>query len=112
MRVIGFFLVDEPFPRKIDRDFQRRRRRTLAVAALQHPECAFLDGELDVLHIAVVTLECLADRLNSCERGRHERLKRRLVSAALLSRHFRNGLRRADASHHVLALCVDEEFAV
>ena len=64
-----FFLADEPFPRQIDRDFQSSGRRSLAVTALQHPEFAFLDGELDVLHIAVVMLECFAVLLKFLERG-------------------------------------------
>src|SRR5208337_2892467 len=95
-----------------DHDFQRRRRRALTIAALQHPELAFLNGELDVLHVSIVSLKGLADLCELCESRRHKRLKRRLVSAAFLARHFRNGLRRAYARHHVLALRVDEEFAV
>ena len=107
-----FFLADEPFLRQIDRDFQSGRCRSLAITALQHPECAFLDGELDVLHISVVMLECFAVLFKFLERARHDRLKRRFVAAALFSCRFRNGLRRANASDHVLALCVDEKFAI
>jgi hypothetical protein len=37
------------------------KRRPLAVPGLQHEERALLDGELDVLHLLVVTFELVLD---------------------------------------------------
>ena len=63
----------------------RGARGALAVARLQHPELAALDRELDVLHVAVVRLEPLADPQQLLVRRRHrlfERREMRLVGAA------------------------------
>ena len=49
--------VDQPFGDEVDGDLESRLRGALAGSRLQHPELAFLDGELDVLHVAVVLLE-------------------------------------------------------
>ena len=46
------------------------------------------------------------------ERLGHRGFHRRLVGAGFLARIFGDVLRRADARHHVLALRVDQEFAV
>ena len=45
----------------LDGDADLGEARALARARLQHPELAALDRELDVLHVAVVVLERLAD---------------------------------------------------
>ena len=79
---------------------------------LQHPELALLDGELDVLHVAVVLLERAVDARQLLERRRHRVFHRRLVGAGLLARDLGDLLRRADAGDDVLALGVDQEFAV
>ena len=52
---------DQAFIRKLDRDPQRRLGGALARARLQHPQLALLDGELEVLHVAVVLLEHAVD---------------------------------------------------
>ena len=57
----GFFLGDQAFVHHIDREAHGGEAGALAVARLQHPELALLDGELDVLHVVVVLLEHLAD---------------------------------------------------
>jgi hypothetical protein len=59
-----------------------------------------------------VPLERGIDALELGEGLRKRRLHRRLVGACLLPRRFGNLLRRADAGDDVLALGVDEEFAV
>ena len=46
----------------VHRELQRRHRRALAVARLQHVDDAVLDRELEVLHVLEVALECLANR--------------------------------------------------
>jgi hypothetical protein len=53
---------DQAFLGHVDGDLQRRLGGALAVAGLQHPELAALDGELDVLHVAVVRSSVVADR--------------------------------------------------
>jgi hypothetical protein len=42
-------------------ELQRGGGGALAVAGLEHEQLAFLDGELDVLHVLEVLLERLAD---------------------------------------------------
>ena len=51
---------------------QGRRRGALAAAGLQHVELPVLDGELHVLHVAVVLLEGLADVVQLLERLGHD----------------------------------------
>ncbi len=105
-------LRDQPFIRHVDRNFQRRLRGALAGPRLQHPELAVLDGEFDVLHVAVMRFELVVDARQLREDLRHQRFERGLVAARLDPRGLRDGLRRADAGHHVFALGVHEEFAV
>ena len=106
------FPGDQLLVGKLDRDAQRGLRGALAVPRLQHPELALLDGELHVLHVAVVLFERAVDAGQLLERRGHRLFHRRLVGAGLLARRFGDLLRRADARDHVLALGVDQEFAV
>ena len=71
-----------------------------AAARLQDVEPAALDGELDVLHVAVVTLEPVDRRFELAVRAGNAR-------AIALDR-----LGRARAGDDVLALSLDEELAV
>ena len=48
---------DQAFVGELDRDLERRFGGALARAGLQHPELALLDGELEILHVAIVSLE-------------------------------------------------------
>ena len=91
---------------------QRSARRALAVARLQHPQLARLDGELHVLHVAVVLLEDAVDADQLRISVRHGPFHRRLGGIGCLPRRLRDVLRRADAGDHVLALRIDEELAV
>ena len=84
----------------VDGRLERRRGRALRGARLQQVELLVLDGELDVLHVAVVLLEA-AHRLEQLL----ERLGQRVA-------HRLERLRRADARDDVLALRVREELAV
>ena len=81
-------LGDEPFVRHFDRDAQRGLGGALAGAGLQHPELALLDGEFEVLHVAVVALEQTVDagELAEClgHRGFHARACRSLILRARL----------------------------
>jgi hypothetical protein len=109
-RLLG---IDDAFVGEIDRDLQRRLGSALAGARLQHPELAFLDGELDVLHVAIMPLEMpCRSRQNSRIGLRHHRLHRRLVGVRGEAGGLGDVLRRADAGDDVLALRVDQELAV
>ena len=83
-------------------DLDVGQRRSLAVSRLQHVELLLLDGELEVLNVAELLLERLADLLELLVGAR----KHRLVL------HLGDGLRRPHAGHHVFALGVDEVFAI
>ena len=72
----------------------------LGVAGLQHPELALLDGELDVLHVAVVLFELVADVVEL------------LVDRGHVLLQLGDLLGRADAGDDVFALGVDQVFAV
>ena len=105
-------LRDQAFIGEFDGDAQRGFRGALAAAGLQHPQFALLDRELHVLHVAVMLFEQRVDPRQFLERVRHRDFHRCLVGAGFLARIFGDVLRRADARHHVLALRVDQEFAV
>ena len=107
-----FVLGDQAFVGEFDRDAQRRLGGALAGAGLQHPQLALLDREFEVLHVAVVALERVVDALELGIGLGQRRFHRRLVGAGLDARGLADFLRRADAGDHVLALRVDEEFAV
>ena len=73
---------------------------TLAVTGLEHIELAVLDGELHILHIAVVLLEA-AGNVNEL-----------VVNLRHGVGQCGDRLRGADACYDVLALCVHQELAV
>ena len=115
--------IDQALADHVHGDLHRRRRRTLAVPCLQHPQAAALDRELEVLHVAVVALEETRRLLELREAARHRLLERRIFARALLladslrrrprdRRPLGELLRRANAGDDVLALRVAEEVAV
>ena len=57
----GGLLVDQLLGEHVHGHVEGGRAGAFAVAALEHVELAFLDGELDVLHVLVVRLELVAD---------------------------------------------------
>ena len=91
---------------------KRRLGGALARAGLQHPELAALDGELEVLHVAVVPLQEAVDAHQLRVGLRHRPLHGGLVRAGGDAGRFGDVLRRADAGDHVLPLGVDQELAV
>ncbi len=54
-------LRDQALGHHVDGDLDRGLRRALPAARLQHVELPLLDGELEVLHVAVVALEPVGD---------------------------------------------------
>ena len=51
------FLADQALLGQVDGDLQRRLGGALAGTRLQHPQLAALDGELHVLHVAIMLFE-------------------------------------------------------
>ncbi len=91
-----FLLADEPLGHHISGDLQGRRRGALSGPCLQHVELALLDGELDVLHVAVMLFKPVHYLGQLPVRVRH-------LFAQLLQ-----ALRSTDTGHHVLALRVHQ----
>ncbi len=94
-------LRDEPLVHEVDRNLERGARGALAVAGLEHVELVLLDRELEILHVAVVLLEDVADFQKFLVGLRH------VLRQALLDL-----LARADAGDDVLTLGVDEVLSV
>ena len=92
--------LDQPFRGHVDRALDRGGRRPLRGARLEEVEVPLLDGELDVLHVAVVALE------------RGHRLEELVVRLGHALAQLGERLRRASPGDDVLALRVDEVLAV
>ena len=84
----------------LDGDANRGGAGALAVAGLQHVERAVLDGELEILDVAVVIFQRGGDFLEL------------VVDRGVPLLEVGDGVRRADAGDHVFALGVFEELAV
>ena len=91
----SLFLLDEALLNHIQRDVDGSKTRALSVTGLQHPQFAFLDGKLNVLHITEVLLKFLTS------------YKKLLVRLRKIFGHLRDGLRCADTSNDVLALGIN-----
>ena len=98
-RVSASSLVIRPLVDHIDGDLHRGDAGALAGAALQDEEPALLDGELDVLHVAVVVFELLRD------------VGELLVDRGELVLELVDRLRGAHAGDDVFALRVLQELA-
>ena len=96
-----FALVDEALVRHLHGDLHRRRPGALAAARLEHEEFAVLDGEFEVLHVAVMQLQALRDA---------NELRVRLAQQRVVA-HLGDGLRRAHTRDDILALRVRQVFA-
>jgi len=95
----GFLLVDHALVHEVAGDLESGGGGALAVTGLEHIELSVLDGELHILHIAVMILKDLADVLELLE------------SLGELLGHLGNGHRGTDAGDDVLALRVGQELA-
>ncbi len=96
----GFFFRDQTFIRHIHRDLDRGLGGALAVARLEHPQFATLDGELDILHFLVMFFQFGGDVHELVVDLRH-----------LLDQVF-DWFGIADAGHHVLALGVEQVITI
>ena len=54
-------LVEQPLVHRVDGEAHRGLRRPLRAAGLEHVQPAVLNGELGVLHVAVVAFERAQD---------------------------------------------------
>ena len=93
-------LGDDALADEVGGDLHGRGRGPLGAAGLEHVELAALDRELEVLDVAVVLLELLADPHELAVDGGHVGL------------HLADLGGRPDARHDVLALGVGEVLAV
>ncbi len=107
-----FVLGDQPLAHHFDGDFERGFRRALAAARLEHEEFPLLHRELDVLHVAVVSLEHARDALELGEGVGNRLFHGHALGARRLARALGDRLRGADAGDDVLALRIDQELAV
>ena len=95
----GLLLGDHALVHQVAGDLQGGGGGALAVAGLEHEELLVLNGELHVLHVAVVVLQLAGDV--------HELL----VGLGHDLGQLVDGLGGAHAGHHVLALGVHQELA-
>ena len=93
------FLGSHALIHQIAGDLQSGLSGSLAVSGLQHVELSVLNGELHILHVAVMILKNCADFLELLECLRETDF------------HLGNLHRGTDTGHDVLALCVGQEFA-
>ena len=100
MRMTASSLEIRPYLGHIHSHAKRGRRCALPGTRLEHVERALFDGELHILHVAVMFLEDGAD------------LFELLVDSGHALRHLGQVHRRADAGNNVFALGIDEEVAV
>ncbi len=105
-------LADQAFGGHVHGEFQRRCSGAFAVASLQHVELAVLDGEFEVLHVTIMPLQRIGDIDKLAEHVRHGVLERRLLGRDRPGPGVRDRRRGADAGHHVLALGIDQVFAI
>ena len=103
---------DQPLLGHVHRHPQRGRAGPLTIAGLQHIELVLLDGELDVLHVAIMGLELRAHSIQLTEHLWHRLFHRQLGLASGLAGGLGQRQRRADAGDDVLALGVDQIFPV
>ena len=95
----GLFAGDHALVDEVAGDLQRGGSGALAVTGLQHVELAVLDGELHILHVAVVVLEAVGN------------VGELVVDSGHLLMQLGDLARRADTGDDILALGVDEVFA-
>jgi hypothetical protein len=97
---MGRFPVDEFFLDHVNGEFEGGQGGALAVAGLQHENLAVLDGKLEVLHVLEVFFKDVADAFEF------------FIGLGQVLFEFDDRFGGANAGHDVLALSVDEKFAV
>ena len=105
-------LVNHSFLEHIHSHIQSSETCSFADTALEHPEFAVLNGELDVLHIVEVFLEVKTDVVKLLVNLRHCGLEGSEVCVVRSFGGLVERVRGADTCNHVLSLCVDEPLSV
>ena len=95
----GFFFGNHTLVDKVAGNFKRGVSGTLSVTGLEHKELAVLNGELHILHIAIVVFKNTAYIFEL------------LKSFREFFCHLADGHRSTNAGNNVFALCVGKEFA-
>ena len=108
----GFIFGDQAFFRHFHRHPQRRFSRPLAVTGLQHIKPTLLDGEFDILHIAIMLFKNHAGFSQLLEDFRHFFFHGQFFIAARHALFARQVARRSDAGDHVFALGIDQKFTI
>ena len=90
----------------------RGRPVALADPALQHPELALLDRELQVQHVVVVLFQALLDCVQLAVDPGELLLQGRKTRGVLGLARLVDGVGGADSRHHVLALGVGQPLAI
>src|SRR5207244_13287799 len=72
----------------------------LSVSRLQHVQPVFLDGELEVLHVSVMTFEAICNFAELLVALGHDVIE------------FPDRRGRASSSHHIFALSIDQKLSV
>ena len=105
-------LVDHTFFKHVHSHLQGSDAGALAYTALEHPEFAFLNGKLNVLHIVEVVFEFEADSIKFCINLGHCLLEalQMLVMVGLGSLVQRVG--GTDTGNDIFALGVDEPLTI
>ena len=117
------FFVDHALREHFHRRANQCSTGTLGRTGLQHPQLAFLDGELDILHIFIVIFQRRLGLDQLSVDLWHDFFERREFGGAIgfadlcqlcpTTRAIqRDLLRRTDTGHNVLTLRIDQEFAV
>ena len=104
--------ADQPLFGHVDRHAQRCLGCPLTAACLQHIEPVLLDGELDILHIAIMLFQQVAGFDQPGINRGHLLLEREIRIAAGLTFTAGQIARRADTGDDILTLRIDEKLAV
>ena len=108
----GGLLVNHTLGEHIHSHLEGSETGALANTALKHPELAFLNGELNILHIVEVAFESLADLVELLVNFRHCGLEGLEILVVLVLGSFVERVRSTDTCNHILALGVDEPLSV
>ena len=94
------FFVDQPFAHHFHGGAHCCDAVSFSISSLQHEQTTTLDGELDVLHVAIMSFQFLAN------------LQQLLPHFCVPLFHLADRQWRANASDNIFALCIDQEFAI
>ena len=94
------FFVDQSFAHHFHGSAHCCDAVSFSISSLQHKQTTTLDGEFDVLHVAIMSFQFLAN------------LKQLLPNFCIPLFHLTDRQRRANPCDNIFALRVDQEFAI